>query len=293
MGKRKQKNKGRKSKQTSPGKSGKAARAQRADKYDLYQQSVQVPEADVSFFERVHKKLMGRPAQHLREDFCGTAAVCCEWVRGGKQRTAYGVDLDPEPLDWGRRHNLSQLDEAQRSRVELVESDVREVIGPRADIVAAQNFSFYTFMERSELRSYFESARRNLKPEGLLVLDMMGGSQAMEEDREEIRDIDGFKYIWEQRRFDPITHFNECHIHFRFKDGSKLKRAFSYRWRLWSIPEVRELLDEAGFAWNQVYWEGTDPDTGEGNGEFRPRKQAPSDPAWIAYIVAVKEPARS
>jgi SAM-dependent methyltransferase len=292
MAKKKKKNR-KSQKNRSTARATKAPQAQLADKYDLYQQSVQVPEADVGFFEKVHKKIFGRAAEQLREDFCGTAAVCCEWVRSGKQRTAYGVDLDPEPLEWGRQHNLSQLDERQRARVELVEADVRDVTGPRADIVAAQNFSFYTFTERAELRRYFQAARDNLKPEGLLVLDMMGGSQAMEEDREEIRDVNGFKYIWEQRRFDPISHYNECHIHFRFKDGSKVKRAFSYSWRLWMIPEVRELLAEAGFDRSQVYWEGTDPKTGEGNGEFRPRKQAPSDPAWIAYIVGIKESARS
>jgi SAM-dependent methyltransferase len=287
----KKKKKNRKSRQS--GKRAKTSQAQRADKYDLYQQSVQVPEADVAFFEKVHKNIFGRPAKHLREDFCGTAAVCCEWVRTGKDRTAYGVDLDPEPLEWGRQHNVAELDDEQRSRLELIEADVRDVGGPRADLIAAQNFSFYTFSERDELRRYFEAARKNLKPDGLLVLDMMGGSQAMEEDREEIREVNGFEYVWEQRRFDPISHYNECHIHFRFKDGSKLKRAFTYGWRLWMIPEVRELLAEAGFDRSQVYWEGTDPKTGEGNGEFRPRKQAPSDPAWIAYIVAVKDSARS
>ena len=77
-------------------------------------------------------------------------------------------------------------------------------------------------------------------------------------------------------------------IHFRFKDGSALSRAFQYDWRLWTLPEIRELLIEAGFERADVYWEGTDKETGEGTDVYRRREHAESDPAWIAYVVGVK-----
>jgi hypothetical protein len=67
-----------------------------------------------------------------------------------------------------------------------------------------------------------------------------------------------------------------------------MKRAFRYEWRLWSIPEIRELLQEAGFDRSEVYWEGTDRETGEGNDVFSPREQAPDDPAWICYIAGYR-----
>ena len=35
-------------------------------------------------------------------------------------------------------------------------------------------------------------------------------------------------------------------------------------------------------------WEGTDEETGEGNGVYRRRKHAPSEPTWIAYVAAAK-----
>src|SRR5262245_17794441 len=72
-----------------------------ADKYDLYQRSVQSPECDVEFFTRTFKTYYGSIPLILREDFCGAAAVCCEWVRTRKDRQAIGVDLDSEPLGWG------------------------------------------------------------------------------------------------------------------------------------------------------------------------------------------------
>ena len=78
-----------------------------------------------------------------------------------------------------------------------------------------------------------------------------------------------------------------CHIHFKFPDKSKLKRAFTYVWRLWTLPEITELLTEAGFKNPTVYWEGTDED-GEGDGVFTPDDRGEADAGWIAYLSAEK-----
>jgi len=260
-----------------------------ADRYDLYQRSVQSPEHEVWMFHRVFRSEFGRVPLLLREDFCGTALVSCEWVKRKPLRRAYAVDNDPEPLAWGREHNLSRLPAPAQQRVSLVCADARKVGGPKADLIAAQNFSFQFFTTRDELRRYFRAAYRNLASEGMLFVDVLGGSEVIEEDHEEIKKHRGFHYIWEQKRFDPITHACSFAIHFRFADGSELHNAFTYDWRLWTIPEVRELLLEAGFTRADVYWEDTDSSTGEGNDVYRRRKHAPSDPAWVAYVVGVKE----
>ena len=262
--------------------------ASQADKYDLYQRSVQTPDHEIPIFHRFFKREYGRAPLLLREDFCGTFAVGCEWVKSKKERIAFGVDIDPEPLAWGREHNLARLKAKQQDRVHLLQQDVRQVDDRKVDIVAAQNFSFMIFKTRDALRAYFEAAFANLKREGLLVIDLMGGPESMEEDREDVTGYQGFKYVWDQARLDPITHDCRFHIHFRFKDGSELKRAFTYDWRFWMLPEVRELLIEAGFRRADVYWEGTDPKTGEGNDKYRRREHADNDPAWICYVVGVK-----
>ncbi|MGE3962463.1 MAG: class I SAM-dependent methyltransferase, partial [Planctomycetota bacterium] len=75
---------------------------------------------------------------------------------------------------------------------------------------------------------------------------------------------------------------------FRFRDASEWKRAFTYDWRVWNLPEVRELMLDAGFERADVYWEGTDRKTDEGNGIFTRREVAEQCDAWIAYIVGVK-----
>jgi cyclopropane fatty-acyl-phospholipid synthase-like methyltransferase len=260
--------------------------AQRADKYVCYQRSVQEPSIDVLFAERVFRKIRGRAARSLREDFAGTSAFSCAWVERHRENTAFAVDLDPEPLDWGRRHNVAKLTPDQQARIKLCEGDVRDVGHEPVDITVAYNFSYFLFPTRGEMLDYFRAARATLVRDGLLFLDAYGGGQAMESLTEETQH-EGFTYVWEQRSFDPISHRGENHIHFAFPDGSELRRAFSYTWRLWTLPEVRELLAEAGFAESRVYWEGTDHATGEGNDVFTWRRKAEGDPAWVAHIVAL------
>ena len=66
-----------------------------------------------------------------------------------------------------------------------------------------------------------------------------------------------------------------------------MKKAFSYDWRLWTLPEIREILEESGFRKVTIYWEGDDED-GEGNGEFTREEKGEADAGWIVYIVAEK-----
>lgn len=282
MGKRKKK---KPKKKQNRGRTGPTL-AQQADRYELYLHSVQDAEVEVEFFDRVYREVRGKAPVQLREDFCGTFAVCCEWVKT-EGRTALGVDLDPEPLAWGREHNLAKLEPAAQEHVTLVQGDVRAELEPKADVLAAQNFSYWIFKTRDELRAYFEVARQNLAEDGIMVLDLFGGSECYVENDPDARKYKGFKYRWEMDEFDPISHDVRHYIHFDFKDGSHLEKAFVYEWRFWTIPEVRELLAEAGFSATRVYWEGEDED-GEGNDEYESVDKATCDPSWIAYVVAEK-----
>jgi hypothetical protein len=258
-----------------------------ADKYDLYVRSVQSPDVEVAFFDRTYKGRFGRRPLILREDFCGTAAICYEWVKSSRERRAVGVDLDPEPLAWGAKRYGSKLNDDQTSRLRIVHGDVRTT-NSKAEVIAAQNFSYFCFDTRESLRAYFRHVRKCLPRDGMFVMDVLGGSEVIEDNREEETSHGKFKYVWDQIDFDPVTHHCRYAIHFRFKDGSEMRNAFRYEWRLWSLPELRELLAEAGFASSDVFWEGTDRKTGEGNGVYRKRERGDADPAWVVYLVAWK-----
>jgi SAM-dependent methyltransferase len=260
--------------------------ASRADKHKLYQAAVQSPEADVEFFGKVFKDIRGRTAKSMREDFCGTAFLSCAWADSKKTRTAIGIDLDQPTLDWGRAHNLAKLPEASQSRVSMVQGNVLDGLGAPTDFTCALNFSYGVFKTRDELRKYFEVARERLVDDGIFITELYGGFDAIIETEEE-RELDGFTYIWEQASYNPLSHHTLCHIHFRFPDGSRIRKAFTYDWRLWTVPELRELLLEAGFSGTKVYWERTDAD-GDGTGEYVPTEEEENQDSWLVYIVGIK-----
>jgi len=261
--------------------------AQSADRYTLYEASVQDVEFDCDLIERMFERRYGRAPRLLREDFCGSAAMACEWVRRDDANCAFGIDLDPEPLEWSRRHHVASLSPDEASRLALVRGDVLDVDTGPLDVIAAFNFSYFVFKQRSQLLGYFEKTRTRLRREGLFVLDLYGGADS-HRTLTETRELDGFWYVWDQDLFDPISYRAINHIHFNFPDGSRLEKAFSYDWRLWSLPELRDLLLEAGFSHVQPYWERTDRDTNEGNGVYYPAKGARDDPAWVAYLAAFR-----
>jgi len=258
-----------------------------ADRHRLYQLAVQCVEAEIDMVDQTYREIRGRDAAHLREDFCGTANTGCEWVRRRAANTATGIDLDAEVLDWGRRENVAKLSAAQQARVRLLLRDVRARTDDRADIIIAMNFSYMAFKTRDALREYFTAARRGLAADGLFMIDAYGGGESWCDTREKTK-CDGFTYHWEQCNFNPINAHINCHIHFHFPDGSKMRRAFSYEWRMWTLPEIREIMLEAGFAKSLVYWEGTDEESGEGNDIYTQSEVGEDDPSWIVYVAGVK-----
>jgi SAM-dependent methyltransferase len=272
------------------GKKGKArqsgpTQASQADRHVYYERAVQCAEAEIDFVVETFRTLRHRKPEVLREDFCGTANVCCEWVRRHKRHRAIGVDLDAEVLGWGEARHLATLAPGERKRVTLLQEDVLKVKTAPADCILAMNFSYWLFKARPSLRRYFKRVRRGLKDGGLFILDAYGGLDAPRI-IEEHTEHDDFTYVWDQAAYNPITGEMTCHIHFLFPDGSALREAFTYHWRLWSLPEIRDCLAEAGFRRSTVYWEGTDEETNEGNGIFSPTEEGTIDPGWIAYIVA-------
>jgi SAM-dependent methyltransferase len=257
------------------------------DSHVLYQRAVQAPDSEVEFADRVYHRLRGRRASRLREDFCGTAAIACKWVKLRKTNTAVGVDLHRETLDWARAHNVAKLPIQAQRRIELLH---RNVVRPskrgiRMDAVLALNFSWWVFKTRPALVRYFRSVRRSLSPGGLFLLDIYGGPDSIDELRERRKIGGGLTYIWDQEKVDPITNQTLCHIHFRLADGRSIRKAFTYDWRIWSIPEARDALADAGFKRSTVYWEGDDG-KGGGNGIFTPAEHGECCAAFIAYIVA-------
>ena len=255
------------------------------DKYDLYVRSVQQPDVDVLLFKRMYDELTGKEPRTLREDFCGTFGICCEWAKLGEDYVAHGLDLDAEPVNYGKKRFYSRLSPQEQSRVRIQLKNVLDRDVPTADIIAAQNFSYFIFKKREELRAYLENCLFSLKPGGLMLMDIFGGSQC-QGPIEDTTDNGDFTYCWDQKSWDPISHHAEFSIHFRIKGKKKIRDCFTYDWRMWTIPEVREIMREVGFRKTHVYWEGTEGE--EGNGIFDRVEVGEDCESWIAYVVGEK-----
>jgi len=256
------------------------------DKYDLYLRSVQSPEADVDFFNATYKEIRKKSPVVLREDFCGTFAITCEWVKMNDRHRGIGVDLDPEPIAYGKKRHYEPLTEKQKERVRIIEGNVMSVEPEKSDITVAVNFSYYLFKTRLLLRSYFKKAYEQLNKDGLFMVDCFGGPLCQEPNEEE-KVFKEFSYFWDEDKYDPITNEALFYIHFKRKGEKKREKVFTYDWRMWTIPELRSLMQEAGFQKTYVYWEGTDK-KGEGNGEFTRVETAEDCGAWVAYVVGLK-----
>lgn len=260
-------------------------RAATADKFELYHLAVQAPDEEVDFFDRVYRERRKRAPRHLREDFSGTALVATEWVKRGPQRTAEAYDIDPEVFAWAAAHHVAELDGAA-SRLQLRLLDVRTPSLQPPDVRCAENFSYFLMDTRAKMLDYFRGAYADLAADGIFVLDAWGGYGATDPIIEKRRLAGGVTYEWQQERYVPATSEMTCHIHFRFRDGSALEKVYSYTWRYWFLPELIDLLREAGFADIDTYFEEIGDD-GEGTGVFS-KSTGPVDTAWLAYLVAAK-----
>jgi hypothetical protein len=275
-------------------KSSGATRASQADRHELYELAVQDPPSEVRFVGQTFKRLRGRNALSMREDFAGTSVFCLEWVRSHKQRTAIAVDLDRPTLDWGLTKRIRPAGPAIEQRITQRCANVLDPQPPLVDVAVGFNFSYWCFDTRAALLEYFRAARAGLVADGMLVLDAYGGTEVEQHDvtRRECRDPQGiinggkpYTYIWEQIDYNPVDAHMNCAIHFEFEDGSRIDRAFDYSWRVWSLPEIRELLLEAGFKRVAVWVEDEDED-GDGTGEFHEATEFDNQGVWWVYITA-------
>lgn len=250
------------------------------DRYDLYELTVQSAPAAAALLRAIH----GGSPQILGEDFAGTGAVSRAWVAragGGGGASAIAVDTDPEALK-----------RAATPGVTMMCADVRAAKAP-ADVIFAGNFSIGYLHERAELIGYLRHARGRLRPGGVFVCDTYGGESAFLRGHVH-REHPGpggrrIRYTWEQREADPLTGMVTDVLHFRVQQGREieleLRDAFIYRWRLWSVPELRDAMHEAGFARTEVYDKVPDAQDDAGEVYVQPAEAEDLEASFIVCVV--------
>ncbi len=264
----------------------------------LYEASVQNVDTDLDFGQRIYARHWKCKPITVREDFCGTAKLAVRWVERKKEHEAWGVDFHQPTLDWGIKYNAANLSNEQRNRLHLLCDDVLKVKTPQVDLAFALNFSFCVFKQRAVLKNYFEQVYRSLSDQGLFVMDIYGGTESVMAKSDDVREIPGlttpdgiiipdFEYQWEQAAYNPINHDTTCHIHFKVPGFGRIEKAFTYDWRLWTLPELQEILLEVGFSKAEIYLHDFDEE-GESDEIFRRRKTYENVQGWVAYVVGIK-----
>lgn len=249
------------------------------DRYDLYELAVTDPPRLARFIEAVH----GRKPRILREDFSGSAALARHWAGLSPKHSAIAVDLDREPLARA----------ADTPRLTTRRADVRRA-RDRADVIACTNFPLGYWHTRKDLIAYLKHARACLRPRGLFIADLYGGSDAFESGATTTRlrgpGSERIEYTFEQRSADPITARVIDALHFRIRERGRaratiLRDAFVYDWRLWSIPELTDAYAEAGFRTIEVY--NTLGDAIDQDGRLHVRPVQPGEDlgrSWVVYL---------
>ena len=261
-------------------------------KFHIYEHAVQSPEWQANQMPYFHRRITGRTALRMREDFCGTGRISCEWAKKSKEHYAVGLDICEETLEYARTVNQAAIPPAAQKRVKFLNQNVLVPTKEKFDIVGAHNFSFFIFHERKDLLRYAKAAYQSLSKGGTFFLELPGGPGFIKAESEStmvaVPGVGKVKYTWEQHQYDPLRAINDYSIHFQLPNGTWMNDVFTYHWRLWGVRDVREILEEAGFKRSVVLWQLSDEE-GEGTSEYRRLEAAEDCETWLAYVVGVKE----
>lgn len=256
-------------------------------KYQLYESSVQCHESDIEFINKEYRKVYKKDPKILREDFGGTGAMACDWVKQSASHISYAVDLDPEPIKYGKENHYKNLNNDQKKQMNYIQGNVLDDFKFKADVIVAFNFSYFIFKKRAQLLAYFKLVRKGLGKDGAFFIDLFGGTEACQELIEETEHED-HTYFWDCDSYNAITNEVLYYIHFKTHgDGKKYEKVFTYDWRMWGLPELVDILNEAGFSQVITFWEGEDGEGG-GDGEFYHEKKADNCESWVTYVCALK-----
>lgn len=280
---------------------------------DLYERCVQSPDELVGMLHAIHGggggggggKGGAREPLKLAEDFCGSGATSVAWIKAGLEmqlkRQAVACDLDAAAIVRLKR-TAKAAGAGVAGAIKAVQRDV--VLGrpgmdratAAADVVFVGNFSIGYIHQRPLLVKYLKRCRTRLNKGGVVVVDTYGGATSYTPGalKRKFKLADGrtIHYTWQQLAANPLTAMVENRLHFRVEYKGEIVQdvpdAFIYHWRLWSVPELREAMAEAGLRRIEVYDQVPDAQDGDGLMLMQPVDGTEMDESFAVLVAGRK-----
>lgn len=196
--------------------------------YECYEEAVQDTRAEVTNLLTFYRSANADRSVPLilREDFCGTAALCRQWcLQTGVESKAIGVDWDPQVLSYAQSV-ISDRHARLEDRIRLHCANVLVIENvEQADILVAFNYAVSFMHTRSQLLAYLRQARLGVRPGGgIFVCDLFGGSSCHGNQTQRYRkEYGSFQYIFEQAPLNPVTQITHT-VQFAFRISQRHPR---------------------------------------------------------------------
>lgn len=273
-------------------------------RWRLYEHCVQNIPMTLRMVEAMHAAHARSPARILHEDFSGSAAFAHAWCQSNPKRTALAIDMDPEAHADGTPHpRLARLTADLTRLPRTLRPDSSSARAARtnlskADIIYAGNFATCEVHTRDALVAYLSRARQRLDADGVFICDLYAGPGAWRTGETRVThpplpELPRYRvaYTWRQREADLLRGLVANEIDFALLNAKgvaihELVNAFTYHWRLWSIPEMREAMAHAGFKDVDVYPDSPEAVDADGVAYLTPLDYLETKSSAVVYVCA-------
>jgi len=245
-----------------------------ADAYDLLYQDKDY-KAECGLIERILKEYSQGPAQTILDLGCGTGNHALLLAQHGY--AIVGVDASPGMVAHARRKAAILEDGCS---VEFHERDIRLVELGRKFDVALMMFAVLGYqMENTDVLSALRTARRHLRPGGLLVFDVWYGPAVLYQrpsDRVKVLPVAGGRVLrFASSELDTRRHVCTVRFHMWRLEGERLVADIeeAHQMRYFFLRELELFLECTGFSLVRL-------------GAFPDFYKDPDDVSWNALGVA-------
>ena len=201
-------------------------------------------EAEVAFVERA---LGLQPGDAVLDLCCGQGRHAILLAKHGIRAT--GQDLSERYIADARRIAAEQGADAA-----FVVGDMRRIEGAERYDAVINMFTAFGYLDAdADNAQALHAAHRALKPGGRILIDALNREWVLaNQTPEERHEREGGAAIIERRAFDAAAGRNHVTFEVVEPDGAR-RQAGGHHVRLYSLAEMRALLEEAGLAYERAY----------------------------------------